>query len=116
MLRLLLIASIGLFAAACSPPAPEEPAPGDMADMDMSSSVSATGPIAGSGTVTAVDAAAGTVTLNHGPIAALDWPAMTMQFTAEEPATLQGVEVGDSVSFEIKSAEESQILSAIREN
>ena len=33
---------------------------------------------------------------------------------AESPA--HGLEVGDAVTFEIKSAEESQVLSAIREN
>lgn len=115
MLRMLLAASATLLAAACTPPATEEPASGDMADMDMNAPAAA-GPIEGSGTVTAVDAAAGTVTLNHGPIAAIEWPAMTMQFTAEDPAMLQGVEVGDAVTFEIKSAEESQVLSAIREN
>jgi Cu(I)/Ag(I) efflux system periplasmic protein CusF len=114
MLRKLLVASATLLAAACSPPTTEEPAQGDMADMDMNAPA-AVGPIEGSGTVTAVDAAAGTVTLNHGPIAAIDWPAMTMRFTAEDPTMLQGVEVGDVVTFEIKSAAESQVLTALRE-
>ena len=114
MLRLLLVASIALLAAACSPPADEDAAPGDMADMNMNAPV-ASGPIEGSGTVTAVDAAAGTVTVNHGPIAAIDWPSMTMQFTAEDASMLQGVEVGDTVAFEIKSVEESQVITAIRE-
>ncbi len=113
MLRMLLAASATLLAAACSPPA-TEPAPGDMADMDMNAPTAA-GPIEGSGTVTAIDAAAGTVTLNHGPIAAIEWPAMTMQFTAEDSAMLQGIDVGDSVTFEIKSAAESQVITAIRE-
>ena len=113
-MRILLAASASLLAAACTPPATEEPAPGDMADMDMNVAATA-GPIEGSGTVTAVDTAAGTVTLSHGPIAAIEWPAMTMQFTTEGPGMLQGVEVGDSVTFEIKSAEESQVITAIRE-
>ncbi len=112
MLRLLIIASIGLAAAACSPPASEEAS--DMGGMDMSAPA-ATGPIQGAGTVTAVDAAAGTVTLNHEPIAALSWPTMTMQFTVEDPTALQGIEAGDSVTFDLKSAEESQVITAIRE-
>ena len=113
MLKMPLASSAALLAA-CTPPATEEPAQGDMADMEMNAPA-AVGPIEGSGTVTAVDAAAGTVTLNHGPIAAIEWPAMTMQFTAEDPAMLQGVEVGDVVTFEIKSAAESQVLTALRE-
>ena len=34
----------------------------------------------GTGTVTAIDKAAGTITLEHGPIAEANWPAMTMAF------------------------------------
>lgn len=113
MLRMLLAASVGFIAAACSPPATQDSATGEMAGMDMTAT--AAGPIEGSGTVTAVDAAAGTVTLNHGPIAAVEWPAMTMQFTAEEPSILQGIEVGDSVTFQLKSAEEAQVITAIQE-
>lgn len=104
-----LILPIGLVMAACSPPGSEPAAKSDMA-MTTSESGAA---IAGSGTVVAVDAAAGTVTLNHQPIAALSWPAMTMQFTAENPALLQGVAAGDQVDFELKSAAETQIITAI---
>ena len=52
----------------------------------------------GSGTVTAVDMAAGKITLDHGPIAELEWPAMTMGFAAK-PELLTGVAVGDKVDF-----------------
>jgi Cu(I)/Ag(I) efflux system protein CusF len=99
-----LIAPIALLAAACSPPAQQEPAKTD-AGMNMETPApAAAGPITSTGTVTQVDAAAGTITINHGAIAAISWPAMTMQFTAENPAILQGIAVGDSVSFELKSA------------
>ena len=54
----------------------------------------------GSGTVTAIDTAKGTVTLDHGAIAELKWPAMEMGFTAK-PEVLAGIKVGDKVSFEI---------------
>ncbi|MGN5376201.1 copper-binding protein (plasmid) [Sphingomonas panni] len=36
----------------------------------------------GSGTITAVDAKGGTVTIKHGPIPTIGWPAMTMTFRA----------------------------------
>jgi Cu/Ag efflux protein CusF len=32
------------------------------------------------GTVDSVDAKDGTVSLSHGPVASLKWPAMTMEF------------------------------------
>lgn len=55
----------------------------------------------GEGVVTAIDAQAGTVTLNHGPIASLGWPAMTMTFRVHSAAVLQGVSVGQRVHFEL---------------
>lgn len=54
----------------------------------------------GAGTVTAIDPAKGTVTLDHGEIAELQWPAMKMGFAAT-PEVLKDVKVGDKVSFEI---------------
>jgi Cu(I)/Ag(I) efflux system protein CusF len=107
-----LIATIALLAAACSPPAPQEPAKSD-AGMETPAPAVA-GPITGTGTVTQVDAAAGTITLNHGAIAAISWPAMTMQFTAENPAILQGIAVGDTVSFELKSATETSVVTSVQ--
>ena len=43
---------------------------------------------------------AGSVTLDHGPIAALEWPAMTMGFSAN-PKILKDIAVGDRVAFEL---------------
>ena len=105
-----LIVPIALFAAACSPPATQE---GKTDDMNTPEPAAA-GPVTAVGTVTAVDAAAGTISINHEPIAAISWPTMTMQFTAEDPAILQGVAVGDRVSFEIKSASETGIVTRVQ--
>lgn len=83
--------------------------------MNMETSTPAVaGPITSTGTVTQVDAAAGTITINHEPIAAVSWPAMTMQFTAENPAMLQGIAVGDHVSFELKSASETSTVTMVQ--
>jgi Cu(I)/Ag(I) efflux system membrane fusion protein len=38
------------------------------------------------------------VTLSHGPVPAIGWPAMTMAFRAD-PMLLRGLKVGDQVSF-----------------
>lgn len=107
--------ALALAAAACSPPAGEAP----KQDMDAisasetTSSPEAAGAIRATGTVTAIDASAGTITLDHEAIAAIGWPAMVMQFTAEDHAILQGVNVGDRVSFELKSATEPQVVTAV---
>jgi Cu(I)/Ag(I) efflux system membrane fusion protein len=39
------------------------------------------------------------VTLSHGPVPAIGWPAMTMTFRLADPALAQGVKVGDRVTF-----------------
>ena len=46
-----------------------------------------------------VDAAAGKITLKHGPIANLDMPPMTMVFRVQPPELLDKVKAGDSVKF-----------------
>ncbi len=38
---------------------------------------------------------------------------MTMAFHAEDPAILTGLQVGDHVSFELKSAAETGVVTAI---
>ncbi|WP_366514059.1 efflux RND transporter periplasmic adaptor subunit [Rhizorhabdus sp.] len=37
------------------------------------------------------------VTLSHGPVPALNWPAMTMEFRITDAALLRGIKVGDEV-------------------
>ena len=53
-----------------------------------------------SGTVDGIDLKEGTISLNHGPIASLKWPAMTMEFKAANPALLQALKPGAKVDFE----------------
>lgn len=113
MLRTLMV-PIALIAAACSPPAQQEAAKTDGMNMAETATPVPAGPITGVGTVTAVDAAAGTISLDHEPIAAINWPAMSMHFTAENPAMLQGIAVGDRVSFEIKSATEPSVVTMVQ--
>lgn len=55
----------------------------------------------GAGTVTAVDVAAGTVTIEHGPIPEANWPAMTMAFKTA-PDVAKQVKAGDKVAFDLK--------------
>ncbi|MCR5872773.1 copper-binding protein [Phenylobacterium sp. J426] len=55
----------------------------------------------GQGVVKAIDVRAGSVTIAHEPIKALNWGAMTMAFKAD-PAALKGLSAGDKVSFTLK--------------
>jgi RND family efflux transporter MFP subunit len=54
----------------------------------------------GQGTVDGIDLKAGTVSLNHGAIASLKWPAMTMEFKVANPSLLKNLKPGAPVSFE----------------
>jgi len=56
----------------------------------------------GVGVITAVDAKAGRVTIKHGPIPAVGWPAMTMSFRAA-PALLRGAKSGQPVAFDVRT-------------
>jgi len=67
----------------------------------------------GTGTVTAIDNGAGTVTLDHTPIPEVSWPAMTMAFEAK-PDLLQKIAVGDKVSFEMTMSGGKPKLVSIR--
>jgi RND family efflux transporter MFP subunit len=52
------------------------------------------------GRVEDVDTKAGTVSLAHGAIASLKWPAMTMEFKVANTALLASLKPGSRVSFE----------------
>ena len=66
----------------------------------------------GAGTVTAIDAAGGKITLDHGPIPELGWPAMKMAFKAA-PAVTGSVAVGDEVEFEVRRSGMNSEVTAI---
>jgi len=73
---------------------------GDMGNMAMAPAAAAPIMAKGHGTVTAIDKAAGTITLDHGPIPEAKWPAMTMAFKAA-PAITDAAKVGDKVDFDV---------------
>jgi len=123
----LMIAGLGALAlglAACSPTPAEpatvapaaaaEPAAAPMADMPMGPAPAQTGPIMGVGKITAINAAGGTLTIDHQAIPAVKWDAMTMGFTAADPAMLKDLKVGDAVTFELKSASESSVVTKVQ--
>ncbi|WP_281301780.1 copper-binding protein [Iodidimonas sp. MBR-14] len=54
------------------------------------------------GTIEAIDAAAGKITIAHEPVPSLQWPAMTMGFRAT-PEQIASVQVGQTVRFDFES-------------
>lgn len=57
------------------------------------------------------------VTLKHGPVPALEWPAMTMSFRLEDRALVRGFKAGDQVRFTFEqSGEGPTVRSITREN
>ena len=73
------------------------PQAGTAASASQSSAVSHRG----EGTLDAIDASSGKVTITHGPIATLKWPGMTMDFTLANPALVTGLKPGAAVAFEM---------------
>src|SRR6266853_3244154 len=78
----------------------------DMKDIDMSKDKKGGDKKAGSkvhkgvGTVKKVDAAASTVTIAHGPIKSMNWPAMNMTFTVKDKKGLEKLEPEKKVEFQ----------------
>ena len=52
------------------------------------------------GVIDSIDLKDGSINLRHGPVASLNWPAMTMEFKLANAALLKDVKAGDKVSVE----------------
>lgn len=67
------------------------------------------------GVVKKVDAAKGTVTLAHGPIKSLNWPAMTMDFQVRDKASLAKLKPQQKIEFElVEEKKGSYVISRIK--
>lgn len=53
------------------------------------------------------------VTISHGPVEGIGWPAMTMAFQADSPEMTQGVSVGDQVSFAFRQDGSAYTLTSL---
>lgn len=53
------------------------------------------------------------LTIAHGPVQTLQWPAMTMAFSAQDAALLKGIRVGDRVAFSFTPSGDAYALTAI---
>jgi Cu(I)/Ag(I) efflux system protein CusF len=110
---LLALATILTFTTAEA--AIAQPAAKPMADMPgMTMPASATKTGKGTGVITEIDAAGGALTIKHGPITSLGWPAMTMGFKATPASLLKGLKVGDKIGFDAKQGTGLPEVTAIR--
>ena len=103
MTALLAVTMASLAGCNKQPEAPSAEAPkGEVASGAMAGTAMAVDAKMGkaSGIVTAIDAAAGKITLDHGAIPTIGWPAMKMEFSAK-PDVLTGISVGDKVDFDV---------------
>jgi Cu/Ag efflux protein CusF len=124
-LGLSLSAGAAIALAACGQqPATETEAPGDRssvaapaaapAEMDaMSTSAAGEKSATARGVISAIDAEDGKITIEHEPIASLEWPAMTMGFAAS-PALIDQAKVGDRVEFDLVVTGSAGEVKAIR--
>ncbi|MGH8062274.1 MAG: copper-binding protein [Pseudoxanthomonas sp.] len=79
-----------------------EPAPMASEPPAVATEAAAATKASATGTVEAVDATAGKITIAHEPVDALKWPAMTMGFKAT-PEQIASVQAGQKVQFEFES-------------
>ena len=68
----------------------------------------------GSGTVQKIDAAKEMVTLVHGPIASLNWPAMTMSFKLKDAVLARGIKAGEAVDFELVQSGSDYVVTRLQ--
>lgn len=59
-----------------------------------------------SGTVNSVDAEARKINISHGPIQALGWPPMTMDFPVAPSVDLKSIKPGSRVNFTLKKGDD----------
>lgn len=110
LLSIPSILALSLMAAACggsrTPAQNGQEAAGPGAAVNTAEAV-----YSATGNVTAI--AADRVTISHGPVEGLGWPAMTMTFLAGDPAMLRGISVGDRVTFQFRQSGNDYPLTAL---
>jgi Cu(I)/Ag(I) efflux system protein CusF len=95
--------------ASSATPTPEAAAPeaAQPADTALPSTVASA-----TGRVDRIDPVAGSITIAHGPVESLGWPAMTMAFKAT-PEQIAAVKAGDDVTFVFDTAGNEATLVSI---
>lgn len=89
--------------------------PGNMAGMNMKPATAATQVThSGTGVVKQLDTAVGKVTISHGAIPSLSWPAMTMTFAVKDKGLLNKLSVGKTVTFQITKEGADYVVTSVK--
>ena len=67
-----------------------------------------------SGTVTKVDRERSRVTIKHGAVKSLDWPAMSMTFAVKEKALLENLQPGRNIDFQFVQQGKDYIITGVK--
>mgnify|MGYP001350070568 CR=1 FL=1 len=112
LLRFSLLASALLVGLALPLLPPTQAHAQGMSNMGgMSSKGTATA--SGTGTITALNASNRKVTIDHGPILAIKWPAMKMEFPVAPSVDLSKIKAGDTVTFTLSGSNNSYTVQSI---
>ena len=89
---------------------------GNMKGMEMDKKSSASTPAThlANATVKKVDDKASIVTLAHGPIASLNWPAMTMSFKVKDKVLLKNLSVDKRVAVQFVKEGEDYVVTSVK--
>jgi Cu(I)/Ag(I) efflux system protein CusF len=66
------------------------------------------------GVVKQLDTVAGKVTISHGAIPSLSWPAMTMTFAVKDKGLLNKLAVGKTVTFQIAKEGSDYVVTSVK--
>jgi len=87
----------------------------DMKGMDMGKDKKSEGKVhKGTGTVKKVDPAGAKVTIAHGPIPTMKWPAMNMTFTVKDKALLDKFSQDKKVDFEFVQQGSDYVITSVK--
>jgi Cu(I)/Ag(I) efflux system protein CusF len=90
---------------------------GDMKAMDMSGKeggISKGSAHKANGVVKALDAKKSTVTLAHGPVQSMKWPAMSMTFKVKDKAMLDKLAVDKKVDVEFVQEGKDYVITSVK--
>jgi Cu/Ag efflux protein CusF len=66
------------------------------------------------GVVKSIDANKGTVTLAHGAVASLNWPAMTMTFKMQDKKLLEKLSAGQKIEVDFVQQGKDHVITKVK--
>lgn len=110
----LIVAAVALVSSAAFAQQKMDDMKGmDMAKKPAAEASSPTVHIA-TGTVQKFDPKSGLVTLAHGPVKSMNWPAMTMGFQVQDTMLFDKLSVGRKVDFEFVQGTKGYVVTAVK--